>query len=339
MKVVGLGTLCLTSQFLKQLGLKEASMPFDWIFSSPEMIHHAIRDDFKEFLDLGNVEEIPLDRRPHPELHRANHTFYRDHFGVHFIYNHHEPSLNDADHDYFVRCVERFRALLRSSDDVIFLQFRNIFSEPSELSRLAYARLADLLHPHSLLCIEIINRGVASPSYEVIVSDGNLEIGRLNTAVACNGVSFGSQADHEAAAAVVRARMAGEKPEATPMRTLLPGDAAPAKDPTPISATSPRHIDQVTLYRGMLTVDGWAKCGPPVVLYEGQPVSAWKNHPALRPDVVQAYGPAATEWGFTIQALVARPPVDATKIALSFPDGTTIASPNILRITAQGAQG
>src|ERR1700709_738096 len=49
MPVIGLGTLCLTSQTLKQMGFKKSSMPFDWIFSSPEMVEHAIANDFREF--------------------------------------------------------------------------------------------------------------------------------------------------------------------------------------------------------------------------------------------------------------------------------------------------
>lgn len=311
-------------------------MPFDWIFSSPEMVSHAIRDDFVEFLNPKNIEVIPVERRPHPDLHRADHIFYRDNFGVDFVYNHHDPSLRKSDYDYFVRCVERFRALRKSDNNILFLLFKHISGEPNELSHSAYGRLADLLHPHRLLCMEIVHRPGTSSSYDAIVSDGNLEVGHLNIAEPCTGIAFGSSGDHEAATAIVRARMTGQRPAPIPLRL---GGAASNNASPAVCSNSPRHVDQVTLYRGMLTVDGWAKSGPPIVLYDGEPVSAWQSYPVSRPDVAQAYGPAALEWGFSVRAVVAQPPLDSTKIALAFPDGARIASPNIIKVTAQVAHG
>lgn len=142
--------------------------------------------------------------------------------------------------------------------------------------------------------MEIVHRPGTSSSYDAIVSDGNLEVGHLNIAEPCTGIAFGSSGDHEAATAIVRARMTGQRPAPIPLRL---GGAASNNASPEVCSNSPRHVDQVTLYRGMLTVGGWAKSGPPIVLYDGEPVSAWQSYPVSRPDVAQAYGPAALEWG------------------------------------------
>ena len=49
--VCSLGSLCHSAQILKNNNLKRCSYPFDWIFSSPNMVIDCISDDFKKFLD------------------------------------------------------------------------------------------------------------------------------------------------------------------------------------------------------------------------------------------------------------------------------------------------
>lgn len=48
--IVSLGTHCLSSYFLKFFGLKTYSLPFDWLFTSPEMIIDCISNNFDFFL-------------------------------------------------------------------------------------------------------------------------------------------------------------------------------------------------------------------------------------------------------------------------------------------------
>src|SRR6516162_3609982 len=40
---VSLGSHCLVSYALKEMGLKRYSCPFDWIFSQPSMVEHCIK--------------------------------------------------------------------------------------------------------------------------------------------------------------------------------------------------------------------------------------------------------------------------------------------------------
>lgn len=331
MKIVGLGTLCLTSQLLKQMGLKQASMPFDWIFSSPEMIAHAIRDDFGEFLARDNITTVPVSRRPDPALYRADHVYYRDRFGVNFVFNHHDPSQSEDDYQYFVRCADRFRSIL-SGDKVLFLLFKHLHEDHDTRATAAYSDLASLVHPHDLMCVEISTQLGSKPSYDVVVSDGNLEIGRFRTSAGLNGVSFGCREDFETIAGLIQARAAGARP--TPRPLAPTATASPAVDASTSGRASPKNIDQVTLYRGMLTVDGWAKAGPPVVTYRGGLVPAWQTWRVERTDVAAIYGAEASGWGFAFRAIISRPPILQDHLAIIFPDGDHIVAPDLVRVTA-----
>lgn len=116
-----LGTHCFSSSFLRRLGVREWSGPFDWTFSSLPMVAHCIADDFKTFLDRSLYEPVPIDQRPNgPTVNRVQHRFYRDTFGVQFVFNHHDVHLDEG-HAYIVRCVERFRAALNSPQRKVFL--------------------------------------------------------------------------------------------------------------------------------------------------------------------------------------------------------------------------
>lgn len=118
---VALGTHCFSSSFLRRLGVREWSGPFDWTFSSLPMVAHCIADDFKTFLDRSQYEPVPVDQRPNgPTVNRVQHRFYLASFGVQFVFNHHDVHLDEG-YDYIVRCVDRFRAALKSSHRKVFL--------------------------------------------------------------------------------------------------------------------------------------------------------------------------------------------------------------------------
>ena len=54
-EIVSLGDHCVGAYALKLLGFKHASYPFDWALSTPDMVAHALRDDFQLFLDMSQV--------------------------------------------------------------------------------------------------------------------------------------------------------------------------------------------------------------------------------------------------------------------------------------------
>jgi hypothetical protein len=116
-----LGTHCFSGSFLRRLGVREWSGPFDWTFSSLPMVAHCIADDFKTFLDRSHYEPVPVDQRPNgPTVNRVQHRFYLSTFGVQYVFNHHDVHLDEG-YEYIVRCVERFRAALHSPQYKVFL--------------------------------------------------------------------------------------------------------------------------------------------------------------------------------------------------------------------------
>ena len=60
---VSIGPCCYTTEYIKNSGLRNHSYPFDYIFSSIEMVNHCINDKFKMFLDLKYISD-------------CNHSFY-----------------------------------------------------------------------------------------------------------------------------------------------------------------------------------------------------------------------------------------------------------------------
>lgn len=102
-----LGSLCHSSQLLKRNLLKKESYPFDWIHMDPDMVLHCLRDKFSLFLDKSKYVRLLGNR--------CGHTYYHEK-----MFNHHNP-LNKEDYDYYVRCVNRFKRLLRQSDRKLFV--------------------------------------------------------------------------------------------------------------------------------------------------------------------------------------------------------------------------
>ena len=54
---ISVGPCCFTTEYIKSSGLRTNSYPFDWIFSSIEMVNHCINDKFKMFLDLTYISD------------------------------------------------------------------------------------------------------------------------------------------------------------------------------------------------------------------------------------------------------------------------------------------
>ena len=107
--VCSLGFNCHSAQLLKSNGLKKASYPFDWIMSSLDVVKKSIEDDFQTYLDRESYLDCG-------RSDRCGHKIYCDNMFVH-----HNPLLNQSDYDYFVRCVNRFRGVLSSENNKLFI--------------------------------------------------------------------------------------------------------------------------------------------------------------------------------------------------------------------------
>lgn len=164
--IISFGTHCLSSIILKNAGLKKYSLPFDWLFSSPELVLDCLRDDFAKFLDRGHYRSV-TQRRAHGEP-GADHQYYRDQYGIGDVFAHRDPSV-DGDYHYTLRTVERFRRLMRSPAAKLFV----VISQPRHALSNAFptlvAELSRLTSHFEVLAIQLME-----PTGEVGVSNMSL---------------------------------------------------------------------------------------------------------------------------------------------------------------------
>jgi hypothetical protein len=140
--VVALGTHCFTAALLKRWGWRREAGPFDWLFSTIPMVTHIIEDDFARFLDPSEYQPVPVEqRRAGPDANRVHHAFYRQHFGVEHVFNHHDVHLPEV-YQHFVRAVDRFRATLAEDRPKLFIAFHWHYGGFEQEAQLLHAALA-----------------------------------------------------------------------------------------------------------------------------------------------------------------------------------------------------
>ena len=158
-KFVSLGQNCSSAWYLKQLGLKLESYPFDWIFSSPDIVTHCINDEFAAYLNKSYIND---------EGKSAGHSLYHSSF-----FNHRSPLKSEGDYHYYQRCCERFEALLDSQETATFLI--TLINEPAK--RQAWAKGFDMKFPMPTAqsyesCIEMIETVMKRhPNSQFIIVD------------------------------------------------------------------------------------------------------------------------------------------------------------------------
>lgn len=134
--LASLGSFCLPGNIMRNHGLRRYSLPFDWIFSSPQMLIDCLEDDFAVFLDRRHYRSIS-ESRWNPG---AEHDLYREKYGIPAVFAHRDPT-RDEDYLYFTRCIARFRQLLRSGDPKLFL----IMGRPNHDLPNGFPRVLELL--------------------------------------------------------------------------------------------------------------------------------------------------------------------------------------------------
>jgi len=108
--VCSFGPSCQTANILKRNDIKLFSYPFDWIFSNPDIISHCVEDGFKNFLDKNNYATI--------SQWQCENTYYNKN---NVMFNHYNPLISNDHYHYYVRCVDRFKDLLRKEEHKLFV--------------------------------------------------------------------------------------------------------------------------------------------------------------------------------------------------------------------------
>lgn len=199
MTYCSLGEFCHASALLKSNGLKHASFPFDWIFSSAEMVKHCIEDDFKTFLSKSEYTTNALE----PDL--AEHAFYatmvENHEDVEtkekVIFNHHNPLVNEEHYSYFERCVNRFRELLNSSEDKTFVMFQRNIPDVST-SVFNSLMLSKFLNEYtSNFKLLVLHHNVTGNQSHQLIKGENLKFLTFTTISESIGTEFANKKDDE----------------------------------------------------------------------------------------------------------------------------------------------
>lgn len=134
-EVISIGTNCKTAYFLKKMGLRTCSYPWDWLFSDLWVVQDCLENDFRTFMDP--LRYVPNTLSPHSD-EMCGHTTY----GLH-MFNHKNPRRPE-DYEYYRRCVARFRELMSTDKPKIFLHVR--INQERALVYNELKQLVDLKH-------------------------------------------------------------------------------------------------------------------------------------------------------------------------------------------------
>ena len=133
-KIISFGYRCISGSFIIDLGIKTESYPFDWMFSTLDIIKHSIDTNFIEFLNVDNYVKSTspnyciidnVKTLVSNEITYYNKYYERD-IDAELKYHHdiscnHRNVVNDL--EYYERCVERLYNFLSSNIDKSYIHF------------------------------------------------------------------------------------------------------------------------------------------------------------------------------------------------------------------------
>jgi hypothetical protein len=193
--VCSLGSLCQSSQILKNNNLKKCSYPFDWIFSNCNNIIHCLEDDFNFFLDKSYYFTIS------PKI--CGHSFYHKQ-----MFYHHNPLDNENDYNYFIRCVDRFKKLLTFEEHklfvMMFVNMENIEEHVKNNIINFNNKFSKFTKNYTLLTIfQIKNKEYR---YHNFTHNDNIDFLEIHTLSESNGVAFKDNDDNDFLNSIIKTK-------------------------------------------------------------------------------------------------------------------------------------
>ena len=180
-----LGSVCHSSQLLKRNNLKLCSYPFDWIFSNCDNIIHCIEDNFNIFLNKSYYTNISNSQCGHSKYHKI-------------MFNHHNPLINKDHYNYYIRCVDRFKNLLRKQEHKLFIM---IFVNMNNVNESLKNKIIEFNNKFSkytsnytlLVILHIQNK---KQNHHIFTYKNNIEFLELHTLSSSNGADFVNKNDN-----------------------------------------------------------------------------------------------------------------------------------------------
>jgi hypothetical protein len=188
-----LGPHCHSSYLLKSNNLKKESYPFDWIFTNHSIIKQILDNDFEYFLDKKYYIDLRTSACGHSLYHNS-------------MFWHHNPLKNTENYNYFVRCVNRFREMLSSEQEKLFLYLVKDIKEIDEKTFqndmiMLNEKLKSKTTNFTLLAVIITpNKKQHNYTFNSIDNIDFLDIDMLSVS---NGVQFTNQLDNKYIASIL----------------------------------------------------------------------------------------------------------------------------------------
>lgn len=107
-RFISLGQNCSTAWYLKQVGVKLDSYPFDWIFTSCGIIEDCIKNRFSFYKDPSQFYRNKDGSAGHHRYHSR-------------MFNHRSPLDSESSLTYYQRCCERFLEVIDSDTPCVFV--------------------------------------------------------------------------------------------------------------------------------------------------------------------------------------------------------------------------
>jgi len=119
MHFISIGPYCITAEIIREAEYRTLSCPFDWIFSSLDMVKHCIDDEFKTFLNLdliNNHSHIHYDKYLNTPV--INHQYRRvfGHTNRPLITFNHDLLHDEETYKKYKRRCERFLNLIKTNE-------------------------------------------------------------------------------------------------------------------------------------------------------------------------------------------------------------------------------
>lgn len=135
MEFISIGPYCSTADILKNNGLRNKAYPFDYIFSSLEMVKHCINDRFNIFLDKnyykycseGSMQHLFYSKFIDTEILRTHHIAHNlphiaNNLTQREIFLHHNLFNNDI-YESFIRRCNRLLNLIDNNSKIVLVYY------------------------------------------------------------------------------------------------------------------------------------------------------------------------------------------------------------------------
>ncbi|SCX03057.1 DUF1796 family putative cysteine peptidase [Agrobacterium rosae] len=167
---ISLGAACNAATMMKIAGLRKASFPFDWLLNlnaGLSVVTSIIQDDFQKVVAEDCYQVVH-----HPPVGRAV-PAYKDYPNTFHI--HSDPSSNSAIHEEMIRRFERFRLVLRSSNTLHFVYYRNLSIYRDEKPDADVVEVLNLMLEEATQFLDTIEASRKGETFILLVLESDVE--------------------------------------------------------------------------------------------------------------------------------------------------------------------